>query len=126
MDLCNRLIRESFKIQGKQRINQNSELSKQLDDLSSQDQHHDNTYQKECEFTDISPRENEVPIPVTETSTQKKASERVMDISYSEPIIHVTTNTHQSDFDLSSIWKLPDKKKETVQQLVKRMKISKK
>jgi hypothetical protein len=35
MELCSKLIRDSFKIQGKQRINQNSELSKQLDELGA-------------------------------------------------------------------------------------------
>jgi hypothetical protein len=35
MELCSKLIRDSFKIQGKQRINQNSELSKQLDELGT-------------------------------------------------------------------------------------------
>lgn len=41
LQLCQKLVKEAFKISGKQRVNQNAELSKQLDDLSSQDDNDD-------------------------------------------------------------------------------------
>jgi hypothetical protein len=41
LQLCQKLVKEAFKISGRQRVNQNAELSKQLDDLSSQDEQDD-------------------------------------------------------------------------------------
>jgi hypothetical protein len=80
LDTSSKLIRESFRISGKQRVNQNSEISLQLDDLSS----HNDKVSKASSHDDLD-------VPFLWISDQEDAR----DVS--------SPNTPDS----SLIWKLP-------------------
>lgn len=108
LELCQKLLKKSFKISGKQRVNQNSEISKQLDDLSSHGDR-DQGYQDDLAL-DLA-----TPLPSNRSRLRNASRGTIASTPTLFPSPELDYPEH--GLDPSLIWKLPQQQSRVMKKI---------